>query len=358
MLFERPLIAVDIGSSSIKMMELKRSGTSYAMKSFAIQPLPEGAIEDGAIQNNAIVKDVIHSIATQLGVKGRRAAISLSGSGVLIRRVTVPVGKDVILEEQIPFYAEQAFQLDPSGLYYDFVKVPRQKSESEVEVLLVGARREIVESYVVCVREAGLRLGVIECNAFSLFNAFEKNYGSLDGLVCLINVGASSTQITFLLDGHFLFSRDIALAGSTYTRRMTDMFQISFAQADRQKIMFSMTGKSSRASDILNIMRDVNDQIVHEVTGTLSYFIQTGDVPSDQTLRYVFVTGGASRTPELDQALASALKVPIYQLNPFQRISSNKAKIGMEEIGLQSPLLAIAAGLSLRKMEDKDASAA
>lgn len=357
MIFNRSLIAVDIGSSSIKMMELS-GGSSRKLKSYGIELLPPGAIDDGVILENSAVKDTVAKLASSMRVKGRRAAVSLSGSGVLVRKVTVPVGRDVGLEEQIPFHAEQAFQLDPSGLYYDFVRLPSNDGNpDEIDILLVGARRETVEQYVVCVKEAGMKLGVIECNAFSLFNAFEQNYGSMEGLVALVNVGASHTQIALINNGVFLFNRDIPIGGATYTRRIMELLGKSYDESERRKIAFSISGTSESSEEILRVMGEINEQLVYELNGTLSYFLKTEAANSADTLKYVFMTGGASRTPGLDSAVASYLKAPVYPLNPFQRIEVSGNQFGASSLGhlaTVSSVLGVATGLGLRRLQDKE----
>jgi type IV pilus assembly protein PilM len=355
MLFERPLIAVDIGSSSIKMMEISGKTSARSLKSYGVELIPTGAIDDGVIQDSAAVIDAVARLASKMGVKGRRAAVSLAGSGVLIRKVSVPSGKDASIEDQIPFHAEQAFQLDPAGLYYDFVQLPqRATSAGETDVLLVGARRETVEQYVACVKDAGLKLGVIECNAFSLFNAFEHNYGTLEGLLAIVNIGASYTQIAFLNNGVFMFNRDIAVGGSTYTRRIMELSGKSYEESEAIKLNTILNSNGRPNPNVQSVINEINDQLVHELHGTLAYFLKAGEIEAGTALKCVFLTGGASRSPGLDAAIAASLQAPVYPLNPFQRIEVNERKFQLESIAGVSFVLGVAAGLGLRQMMDKE----
>ncbi|MCX6124602.1 MAG: type IV pilus assembly protein PilM [Proteobacteria bacterium] len=343
-----------MGSSSIKMMEIAGSESARKLNAFGVELLPPGSIDDGVIQENSAVKETVAKLAKTMGVKGRRAAVSLAGSGVLIRKVSIPVGKDILLEEQIPFHAEQAFQLDPAGLYYDFVKLPsKSENSSEIQILLVGARRETVEQYVVCVKEAGLKIGVIECNAFSLVNAFEQNYGSIKGLVAIVNVGASHTQIAFLMDGVFIFNRDIPICGSTYTRRIMEISQKSFDESEALKLAFVGKSKSEQQPEIAQGIQEINDQLVHELSGTLTYLLRGGEIDDGTSLKYVFMTGGASRSPGLDSTLAASLHAPVYPMNPFQRIEVDERKFGLDQISAMAPMLGVATGLGLRRLKDQ-----
>jgi type IV pilus assembly protein PilM len=355
-LFERSLIAVDIGSSSIKMVELGGKPSSRKLKNYGVEMLPEGAVEDGVIVNADVVQSAMRKLTSQMGVKGRRTSISLSGSGVLVRKVSVSVGKDAILAEQIPFHAEQAFQLDPMGLYYDYVELPTREVKNDVsDVLLVGARREVVEQFIQCIKDSGLKLGVIESDALSLANAFEQNYGSVAGLVALVNVGATHTQISFIYDGVFLYSRDIPLGGATYTKRVMEALNLSFENAESLKLSATLQGHQ-QSSQIFAVLQDINDQIVHELSGTLNYFLRQQDIPGESALKFIFLTGGASRTPGLDAAIAGALQAPVAPLNPFQRVAFNDRVFQLDQMALVSPMLGVAAGLGLRDFQDKEAS--
>jgi type IV pilus assembly protein PilM len=348
------LIAVDIGTSSVKMLELSGSAKSRKLKSFGMEALPPGAIEDGAIHDVSAVKNTLAKVASTMGVLGRRAAIALSGSGVLIKKMSVPIGKDVILEEQIPFHAEQAFQVDPTGLYYDFAIVPSFKSTPDTaEIILVGARREMVEQFVACVKDAGLKLGVIECNAISLANAFEQNHGIVQGLLAIVNVGASYTQVVFLHNGVFLFCRDIPIGGLNYTRRIMELSGMPFDQAESLKIACATSPNRQGKEQVVRIFQEVNEQLVHEISGTVNYFLRSGDVDQGQPLRHVFMSGGASRTPGLDTAIASATQASVFAINPFQHISVSESKFGINRILAMAPVAAVAVGLGLREFGDK-----
>lgn len=349
-----PLLAIDIGSSSVKMLELTGRGASKSLRSYAVEVLPPGLVHDGVIQDVGSVQSCINRLGRSVAGKNRRVALSLGGSALVIKKVTMPIGKDIAIEEQIPYYAEQAFQLDPAGLYFDWVMLPRRVDRPEsVDALLVGARREIVEQHVSCIRDAGMRVGVIECSAFSMANVFEHSYGKVNGLIAIISVGSSHTQISFILDGVFLFNRDISIGGETYTRRIMETLNQQYDSAESLKLAASMSSTGA-SPDVLKIISEINDQVVYDLNATLAYFMQSGDVAAGTTLKYAFLTGGASRTIGLDAAIATGLQAAVYQLNPFQRINVNDNKFQIDQLIAMSPVLGVVAGLSLRQMKDKE----
>ena len=348
-----PLLALDIGSSSIKLVELTGKPSLKNLKSFHVEVLPQGLVHDGAIQDVGLFQECLTRVGKSVKGKERRVALSLGGSALVIKRVPIQLGKDIVIEEQIPYHAEQAFQLDPSTLYFDWVVLPPRPDRPDLtDVMLVGARREIVEQYVTCVREAGLRVGVIECSAFSVANIFEHNYGMIEGLVALISVGASHTQISFVLDGVFQFSRDIPIGGEFYTRRIMETMSQPYETAESLKLAAAMSG-SGPTPEMTAIFAEINEQIVHDLHSTTTYYLQSGEAPQGAVLKYAFLTGGAGRTPGLDAAIAAGLQAAVYQLNPFQRINVNDRKFPMDQMVSVGSVLGVSAGLALRTYKDK-----
>lgn len=347
-----PLLAIDIGSSSIKMVELTGKSTAKNLKSFNVEMIPPGLVHDGMIQDPVAFQEHLNRIARSVKGRERRVSLSLGGSALVIKRVAIQTGKDIVIEEQIPYHAEQAFQLDPSNLYFDWVVLPSRADRPEsTDVMLVGARREIVEQYVTCIREAGLRIGVIECSAFSAANIFEHNYGIIEGLVALISVGASHTQVSFLLDGVFQFSREIPIGGEVYTRRIMETTNQSYDAAEAQKLAASTSVGAS--AEVAAIFTEVNEQVVYDLSSTVTYYLQSGEAPPGAVLKYVFLTGGAARTPKLDSAIAAGLQAAVFQLNPFQKINVNDRQFPIDHLVSIGSLLGVATGLGLRTFKDK-----
>ncbi len=126
-----------------------------------------------------------------------------------------------------------------------------------------------------------------------------------------------------------------------------------YDSAESLKLAASMSSTGA-SPDVLKIISEINDQVVYDLNATLAYFMQSGDVAAGTTLKYAFLTGGASRTIGLDAAIATGLQAAVYQLNPFQRINVNDNKFQIDQLIAMSPVLGVVAGLSLRQMKDKE----
>jgi type IV pilus assembly protein PilM len=268
----------------------------------------------------------------------------------------VTVGKDATVEEQINFHASQAFQVDLTELYYDYVNMgPSLRSDQDVDVLLVGARRELIEQQVSLVKSAGLLPAVIEAAPISLTNMFELNHGVVDGLIALVAVGASHTQVSFIDNGRFLYSYESAIGGETYTLALMQALNMDRDTAEALKISLA-NNRADLSPEIERIISDTNNLVVADIRQICSFFAASADAEGVGSAKFVFLSGGASRTFGLDAAIAAALGVPVMFANPFQRIDVNERKFRLEDVMALSPMFGVSVGLCLRMKGDKVAA--
>jgi type IV pilus assembly protein PilM len=353
MFFGNGLIAVDIGSSAIKLLELSGQGVQRKLKNFAMEVLPRGAIENGSLVDADAVVSALKRCVSKIGAKGRRAAVAVSGNGVVLKKVRITPGKDASVEEQVNFHASQAFQIDLADLYYDFAELGASPVNSiDVEVLLVGARRELIEQYIGLVKSAGLNLGVIEAAPLSLANMFEMNYGVVDGLISMISIGASRTQVSFIESGRYLYGHDIPIGGEAYTSAIMQTLNIARDSAESLKISAAMN-PSAVSVDVRKVLDETSQAIVHEIRQIFSFFSGSPDSEGASPLKYTFLTGGASRTLGLDAAIAASLGTPVYGTNPFQKIELNTRKFQLDQMMGLSPFFGVSVGLGFREKGDK-----
>ena len=353
MLFNNSLIAVDIGSSAIKMLELSGRGDHRKLKNFAMELLPRGTIENGAIVDVQAVSAALNKLVSRLGAKGRRASVSVSGSGVLLKRVRITPGKDATLEEQVNFHASQAFQLDLADLYYDYADMGASlRYPDDVDVLLAGARREVVEQVVEIVKSSGMLLGVIEAAPLSIANMFELNYGIVDGLIALISIGANHTQVSFVDQGRFIYNHEMPTGGEAYTSAIMQSMNLPRDSAESLKIS-AAANPSSATDDLRRILDETSQVIVNDIRQIFSFFASSPEADGVGAVKFSFLTGGASRTLGLDAAIAQATGVQVYFMNPYQRVQVADKKFQLDQVMALGPFFGVAIGLGIRAKGDK-----
>jgi type IV pilus assembly protein PilM len=349
----KTLIAVDIGTSSIKVAEIVVASQSGVIKKFAADKLPIGTFEQGVVVDEAAVIQVLKKIVSSLGIKNRRASISVSGGGVMLKKIRVAATGDSSIGEQILHHAAQAFQLDMSEMYFDYVEMGEApNSRGEVDVLLVGARREVVEQYVSIIRAAGMDVGAVEASALSLANMFELNYGVSESLVAIVSIGASHLQIGFVERGRFLYSQEMPIGGDYYTKAIMQVLNLQQDDAEALKIN-SCGNPASATAQVLQIIKETNTLIANDIRQAIGLFQASAEGADAGPLKYCFLTGGASLTLNLNNAIATALAVPVQFANPFQRLNIEVSGIRDVNIGIIGPVIGCAVGLGLRVFGDK-----
>jgi type IV pilus assembly protein PilM len=356
MLFEnKNLIAIDVGASCVKMLELT-GGSSKNLKALGLKMLPEGLIRAGNIENPEELGKIIAGLAKELGIrlKGRRASVGLGGTSVLVRRILLDNAGDVFtVDEQIKQDFEQQFQLGIDELLTNYyLDTGNELPDGRIPVITAAAKQEVAHQYVTAVKSAGLKIGVIECGALALVNLLEFNYGQVPGLAAIVSVGAQSTQVVFTLFGQYYYHRDFPFGGSYYTEEIAKRLQIDKLKAENLKV----TANSSQGEtpiELIKIFGDLNAQVVNEISGTIEFFFSSNEIPSDiSAVQSFFMTGGGSRVLGLDAAIAARFKAPVSLLTPFHKIGVKSKRFEMDYVLSQGHLYGNAVGLALRKFED------
>ena len=216
-------LGLDIGSSSVKMILLKETKRGFALQAFGMAPLPPEAIVDGALMNSTAIVQAIQELVAAQGIKHREVAIGVSGHSVIIKKITLPKMSQAELDESIAWEAEQYIPFDVKDVNIDTQILTPAGLEvaGQMDVLLVAAKKDMINDYTSVVAEAGLTPAIVDVDAFAVQNAFESNYGTGENeTVVLINAGASVVNINILANGVTTFTRDITVGGNGFTEEI------------------------------------------------------------------------------------------------------------------------------------------
>jgi type IV pilus assembly protein PilM len=352
--FSRSLLALDIGTSGIKLMELS-GGRQKKVRIMAEATLPAGTVENGLIKDAGAASGQLKELlkANKILPFGRRVCVNVSGNAVILKRVALAPDKDKELAEQAYYAAEQHFQHSMNDLEFDFCNIGSLNERGEMNVILVGAKREAIDGLIEVVHGCNMKIGVVETDVFALANMFEYTYGISETVMALINIGASSTQVTLVWRGEYLYTREIATGGEEYTRRISEAAGVDKAASETLKIGVSEFTQDPTES-ISKVISETNDQLVSEVQTTIGYYLQGSDnaVPG-VPFTNAFLSGGGCRVLGLETAMASALQVPVQIMNPFQNVTVNQRKFPLDEVSAKAARYGVSVGLGLRSLGDK-----
>lgn len=349
----RSAVALDIGSSHIKMLELDAEKPGkYRLKHFGVAPLPPEAVVDGAFMNTSAIVGAIRELLARHKVKTRDACVAVSGNSVIIKRISLPQMSRDELEESITWEAEQYIPFDVNDVNIDVhILSARPDEAGQMEVLLVAARKDLVNEYSALLIEAGLRPAVIDVAAFALENMFTLNYDTRPEPIALVNVGASTVNINVLRGGTSAFTRDVGLGGRVYTEEIQRALNVSFEEAEALKVGGNERDRAAVVpEEVERVLSGVSDNIATEIHRSLDFFLSTS---GGSGLAGVFLAGGAAPTPGLAQAIERASGAPVTLVDPFRRISVDERAFNPRFLHDVAGQAAIAVGLGLRRGDDK-----
>lgn len=343
----RNLIGLDIGSSAVKVVELRRKGSAYEVVNLGIEPLGQDTVVDGAIMDALSVSSAIEKIFTGNRIKSRNVATSVSGHSVIVKRVTMGATSDEELDNTVPYEAQQYIPFDMTDVNLSYQSLGLAPSGNGTDVMLVAVKREKILNHTNVLSQAGKVPTVVDYDGFAVSNAFEANYDvPSDQLSALLNVGASIMNIVIGRGGNPLFTRDVSVGGNQYTDTLQKELDLSFEDAEKLKQGFDVA--SVTQDQKLPHLRSVTEILMLEIQKTFDFFKQTA---STDNIQHIYVSGGTAKTEGLVDQLKAELGIPVDVINPFQKLLVDEKKFDLGYVNDIAPRMSVAVGLALRSFD-------
>jgi type IV pilus assembly protein PilM len=345
---KKNLVGVDIGSSSVKAVELQGKTGSLQLMSLGYENLQADSIVDGQIMELNDVSNVITNIFREHQIKTDRIAAGVSGHSVIVKNIVVPQMSADELEESIEWHAEEHIPFDISDVSLDYQVTGT--SPDALHVLMAACKRDKVANLKQAIQLAGKQPAVIDVDAFALQNCYEVNYQPMSGqIVALLNVGASTMNINILNGNKSVFTRDVSVGGNQYTSLLQKELDLTLEQAEAIKRgMPAPEGKEVR--DLEQILESVSDILALEISKTMDFYRATAE-DGDGTVQKILISGGGSKLSGLPEYLANRFEIPVEVLNPFRQIKVDARRFDPDYMREVVPEMAIAVGLALRGVD-------
>lgn len=346
----KSLVGLDIGSSSVKAVELAVKPKGLELLHLGVAKLPPEAIVQGAFLNAGAITEAVREAIDAGGIKTKTVATAVSGHSVIVKKISLPTMTREELEESIRWEAEQYIPFDINEVNLDFQILHTGEQEGQMDVLLVAAKKDLIDDYVHVITDAGLRPAVLDVAAFAVENAFEGNYQvPANEVVALVNVGSQTVNINILAKGAPAFTRDISTGGNAFTEEIQKALSVSWEEAERIKI----GGRAREEShdvvphEVEQAVRGVTENVIGEISRSLDFFAATA---ADSRISRVMVAGGGSRVSGFESVFQGKTNLPVARLNPLERVVSTH-KIDADLLEEWGPSLAVAVGLAMRRVE-------
>lgn len=346
----RPLLGLDISSSSVKMVELSEpTKGSYRIERYAIEPLPRDAVVDGNIANLEAAAEAVKRAWKRLATSTKYVALALPAAAVITKKIIVPAGlRERELEVQVESEANQyiPFALDEVNLDFQ-IAGPAPSSPEEVEVLIAASRKEKVEDRVAVAEAAGLKALVMDVESYAAQAAFELveqqlPEGGKNQIIALVDVGANVMNVTILRNDQPVYAREQAFGGSQLTQDIMRQYGLSQEEAEAAKRAGNLPENYEA-----ELLRPFMDNLALEVSRALQFFFTSTQY---NQVDHIVLAGGCAVIPGLDETVGSRSQISTVVANPFVNMALSQ-RIRPRNLATDAPSLLVACGLALRRFD-------
>ena len=338
---KRTTVALDIGSGLIKLVVIDHGSGEPVLTKVAFTSVVDGAIVEGEVMDPGIVADAVRGLLSSAGIKAKRVVTAVGGRDVIIKKISMDRMKEGEAREQIRWEAEQHVPFDMDNVELDFQILDPDGEGLQMAVLLVAAKRELVETKQTLFADVGLEATVIDVDAFALHNAFELNYpDAMRGVVGLVNIGHETTNVNILDEGVPVLTRDISIGTRRFREDLQRERNMSADEADQLLRGFE------RSEALEPLLASRGEELAVGIERAAA-FLQSSS-RSASGLSRIFTSGGGSRIPGLNRILADRLRLPVQTANPLERLQVAEGVFDTMSLDEVAPLLMLPVGLALR----------
>jgi type IV pilus assembly protein PilM len=346
---KKNVIGLDIGSNSIKVVELREGKNGLRLQTLGLSPLPPEAIVDGALMDSVTVIDAIRDLVGSL-TKTKDVVTSVSGHSVIVKKITLPFMTETELADSIQWEAERHIPFDINDVNIDFQILGYGAESSDLmDVVLVAAKKDIINDYVSVIMESGLNPVIVDIDAFALENMVAVNYDTEGGeIIAMVNVGASVTNINILKNNVSAFTRDLFKGGNQVTEEIQRQLHVDYEEAERVKV--GERGDVGSQPVVLEVLKNASESLAAEIGNSLDFFQST---TTYQKVSRLFLSGGGSKIREFDVVLQQQVGIPVEIVNPFRQIEYSEKSFDLDYLREIGPVMAVGVGLASRKVGDR-----
>jgi type IV pilus assembly protein PilM len=339
---KKTTVGLDIGSGLIKVAVIDHSKREPELVRVAVTPLLADAIVEGEVMDPGIVADAVQAALSSAGIDQKEVVTAVGGRDVIIKKISIERVKEQQARELMRWEAEQHVPFDMESVELDFQILDPDGDGVEMSVLLVAAKRELIESKVRVLTDAGLQPMIMDVDAFALHNAFEVNHpDAMNGVVGLLNIGHDVANINILDDGVPLLTRDLTVG----TRRFREDLQRERGlSADAAQALIQGYDRSPHLDSVIE---GRGEEIAVGVERAAAYLAQNSRAGA---MRALYTCGGGSRIPGLNDMLAQRLRLRVQQANPLANLKVRDGALESLVTDEIAPLLMLPIGLALRQV--------
>lgn len=344
------MLGLDISSTSVKLLELSRSGGKYRVESYGVEPLPENAVVEKNIADEEAVGESIQRLVERSKTKIKNAAVAVAGSAVITKTIEMSAAlSETEMENEIASEADQyiPYPLDEVSLDFE-VQGVSPRSEEQMEVLLAACRRENVELRQAALELGGLKAKVVDIEAHCMQRAFNLvrdqfvGEGDSEKIIAIVDVGATMTTLSVLTDSGTPYTREQLFGGKQLTEEIQRRYSLSVEEAGLAKKQGGLPDDYQT-----EVLQPFKEAVVQQVTRSLQFFYSSS---AYDDVDHIILAGGTASIEGLADMVSAKLGTPASMANPFVNMALS-SKVNEVNLINDAPALMIACGLAMRSFD-------
>jgi type IV pilus assembly protein PilM len=340
-------VALDIGSSALKLLEVDGTPANLHVRAFGSTVLPATAVQNNMVQEPEPVAAAIRDLMKRSGAAATKVVTAVPGPAVIIKKIQLPAQTPAELENAVLFEAGNFIPESLENVNLDYMITDVLEKENQFEVLLVAVKKDIINSYTSAIRMAGLDPVVVDVDYFALESMFDVNYTPTEKeVVALVNIGARYSCMNILRGSRSTFTGDVPVGGKEFNDALVRNLGVSFAEAETIKLGQNPEHPMDTVEPVL---QPVKEFLTEEIHRALSFFWTAA---TDESISTIYLSGGAAAVPGLRQMLTERLEVPVQMANPFGKVTVGRG-IDRQALDREAASFAVAVGLGVRRPGDK-----
>jgi len=342
------VLGLDISSTTVKLLELSRSGERYRVESYGVASLPVDAVIEKNVNDIAGVAKAIVQVVNQSKTKVKFVSAAVAGSSVITKLVDMPEGlNDDAMEAQLAVEADQYIPYPLEEVAIDFeVQGPSLDTENYDSVLIAACRRETIEARVEAIEEAGLEAKIVDVEAYAMERAFTLIEHQLDlepdNTVAVVDIGATMTTLSVLHQGQTIYTREQLFGGKQLTDEIMRRYGLPLEEAGLAKKQGGLPDDYEP-----EVLEPFKDAVVQQVARSLQFFFSSSQY---NDVDYIILAGGVASMQGLDTLVQDKLGTPATVANPFAEMSIS-SKVDAVALAGDAPAMMIACGLAMRSFD-------
>jgi len=335
-------LGIDIGDSSLKMVELRKKGKQIYLSNYAFSENVSG-VNFTKIDDINYLAQAILKVKAEANIKARRVTASLPTFSVFSSIINLPPTDKKNMDAAVAEEAKKVIPLPVEEMILDWKMVPGTQQDKEgARVFLTGSPKKLVRRYIEIFRLAKLELASLETETFSLVRGLMGNDPST---VMIVEIGANSTDLSVVQESIPVLNRSLEICGGTVTAALAEKLGLSFNQAEQFKFDLSASLSDSSKEELPQLIVKALAPVIHEIEYMREFFQSNG---GGRKIEKVILSGGGALLMNLADYLSHRLNLQVIIGDPFSRIIyPAEMKPIIAEVG---PKLAVAAGLALREI--------